>query len=161
MNARRDELIRLAAETLGCVGQTAYGHWIYRDEPTGLWVVSDKGMHRLGQMLTEHVPDAYAVWCGWVSATEVDVGLIVRDRDITSETDLDLAQECAEGEYEIGTSGDAMDRRDFKPERALLACLLLKFYRDDVTDTVRINDEIEFDEEVARLTAETDSEAAP
>jgi hypothetical protein len=149
MSARRDDLIRLAAETLGCVGQTAHGHWIYRDEPTGLWMVTVNSMVRLGKMVEADPVNGHDAWCSRVdsSVMEIDVGLIVRDRNITSDTDLDIEQDLADGEYEAGTSGNSMDRRDFKPERALLACLLLRFYRQDVVDTVRINEEIDRDRE--------------
>jgi hypothetical protein len=124
MNARRDDLIRLAAETLDCVGNTAHGHWIYRDPSTCLWVVSDNSMARLGKLTETHHADAYGIWCRNEPAVEVDVGAFVRDFGLTSASDLDLV--------ELGAA--------YGPFR-----LLLRFYRQDVVDTIRINEEIDRD----------------
>jgi hypothetical protein len=138
MSARRDDLIRLAAETLGCVGQTAHGHWIYRCPKSGLWMVSKDAMHRLGVMLARpghHQPphaSPYDAWCATTNAVEVDVGAIVRDHEITGATDL-VALMVSTSRTEV--------------------YLLIRFYRQDVIDTVRINEEIDRDRE-------TDCEAA-
>jgi hypothetical protein len=142
MNARRDDLIRLAAETLGCVDQTAHGHWIYREAQTGLWVVTDDSMETLGRLTTEHDEVlGHHIWCERTTATEIDVDTYVRDYDVDSSTDLDaLMSECA---GEIRSTW-----KDFGgPKPALVFYLVLKFYRQDVVDTIRINDEIDRDNE--------------
>jgi hypothetical protein len=134
MNARREELIALAAETLGCVGQTAHGHWIYRCAKSGLWMVSNDAMHRLGVMLARpeyHQPphaSPYDAWCATTNAMEIDVDAIVRDHEITAETNLD-------------------ELMAWESTGHLAVHLLLRFYRDDVVDTVRINEEIDRDRE--------------
>jgi hypothetical protein len=133
MSARRDDLIRLAAETLGCVGQTAHGHWIYRDEPTGLWMVPANSMGRLGKMVEADPVNGHDAWCSLVDSNvmEVDVSLTVSDYEITTDTDLDGLMS------ELLTSAT--------PD--IMTYLLLRFYRDDVVDTVRINEEIDRDRE--------------
>jgi hypothetical protein len=125
MNVRRDELIALAAKTLDCEGKTAHGHWIYRDPATGLWVVGDDSMVSLGKALERwDAVTAVHAWCQETNAAEVDVGAFVRDFGLTSETDLDLV--------ELGAA--------YGPFR-----LLLRFFRQDVVDTIRINAEIDRD----------------
>jgi hypothetical protein len=129
MSARRDDLIRLAAETLGCVGQTAHGHWIYRCAKTGLWMVRTDSMIRLGMLVSQSPILAYETWCdGADPATEIDVDAIVRDHDITAETNLD-------------------ELMAWESTGHLTVHLLLRFYREDVIDTVRINEEIDRDRE--------------
>jgi hypothetical protein len=136
MNARRDDLIRLAAETLGCVGQTAFGYWIYRETHTGLWMVSDYAMEMLAGFLGRWDSGmAQHAWNRESTAMEVDVALIVRDQCITSNTDLD------DLESEFVTRDASVSESD------IMAHLLLRFYRDDVVETVRINEEIDRDRE--------------
>jgi hypothetical protein len=135
MNARRDELIRLAAETLDCVGKTAHGHWIYRDPSTGLWVVSDNSMVSLGQALERwDAVTAVHAWCQQTDATEVDVGAFVRDFGLGGGTDLDEFMALCESTASFGPVGRPL-------------YLLLRFFRQDVVDTIRINAEIDRDHE--------------
>jgi hypothetical protein len=145
MSARRDELIQLAAETLGCVGQTAHGHWIYRDEPTGLWMVSDDAMAQLGERLGRWDPvTAWHAWCRETPATEVDVGLLVRDYAIQSGDDMDATMAQALVSHRSWSVHGVHPRTAM---HYLQIHLLLRFYRDDVVDTIRINEEIDRDRE--------------
>jgi hypothetical protein len=139
MNARRDDLIRLAAETLDCVGKTAHGHWIYRDDPTGLWMVDEIEMGWLGECLSKREPAAaYDAWCDTSSAMEVDVALTVADYGITAGTDLDALM------VKVLTSEP--------PD--IMTHLLLRFFRQDVVDTIRINEEIDRDADWCEALAE-------
>jgi hypothetical protein len=131
MNASRDELIQLAAETLDCEGHGAHGHYVYHDKPTGWWMVSDADMAALGRLAYEDPANAYSRWCDATTAMEVDMDLIVRDYEITAETDMDtLAAECL-----------AMEPAD------IMTALVLTVARAWVLETVRINSEIDRDHE--------------
>lgn len=127
----REERIQLAAETLKCEGQRAAGHWIYHDEPTGWWVVEDSEMEKLGELLVKSSSSLHAVRLWWASsdAIEVDLDRIVRDSEITSETDLDALM------HEAGAAGDTVTH------------LVLMFLRTEVNDTIRINAVIDQDRE--------------
>ena len=137
MNARRDELIGLAAKTLDCEGKTAHGHWIYRDPHTGLWVVSDSDMEALGVLvraMPEDADCAVACWCDADTertAIEVDVGAMVRAGGFTADTDLDAAATIFDQ-----LSGPHCDGR------GVVLGLVFRFFRQDVVDTIRINSEI-------------------
>lgn len=144
MNARRDELIALAAETLHCEGQCAHGHYIYHDDPTGWWMVTDNSMAALGKALERwDAVTAHHEWCRETTAMEVDLDLIVLDYEIAADTDMDaLISEC-----------EAMDPPD------IMTVLVLKFARDHVLDTVRINAEIDRDHDESRDGTVDDAEA--
>lgn len=127
----REDLINLAAETLKCEGQRAAGRWIYHDGPTGWWVVEDEDMVTLGRLLSDWVSLSHAMetWCVKSDAVEIDIDRIVRDSKITAATDLDALM------HEAGAAGDTV------------TYLVLRFARQDVVDTIRINAEIDRDNE--------------
>ena len=130
MNARREELIAIAAKTLDCEGKTAFGYWIYRESQTGLWVVTDEDMADLGARLAANEPGGYSRWCSETSAAEVDVDAIVRTHGIGRATDLD------DLELDIVTRDAHVDPAD------IMVHLLLRFFRDDVVETIRLNEEM-------------------
>jgi hypothetical protein len=133
MNIATKLFIELAAETLDCEGHCAHGHYIYRDQPTGWWMVSDADMAALGRLIDTSDTPARAVrlWCDTSKALEVDLDLIVRDYEITTATDIDaLISKC-----------EAMDPPD------IMTALVLRFARSHVLDTIRINAEIDRDRE--------------
>jgi hypothetical protein len=129
----REELIALAAKALDCEGKTAHGHWIYRDPKTGLWVVSDDSIVALGKALERwDAVTAVHAWCQQTDATEVDVGAFVRDFGLGDGTDLDELMALCESTASFGPVGRPL-------------YLLLRFFRQDVVDTIRINSEIDRD----------------
>jgi hypothetical protein len=136
----RDELIQLAAETLDCDGKTAHNHWIYREAQTGVWVVDDHSMETLGRLMTEYDEVlGHHIWCERSTATEVDVDSYVREWDIDGSTDLGALM----AELRGATAVSWMTGLGPKPE--LVLYLLLRFFRQDVVDTIRINAEIDRD----------------
>jgi hypothetical protein len=148
MNASRDELIALAAKALDCEGKTAHGHWIYRDPSTGLWMVTDANMEDLGgrvKYATERggsASEGIESWCHDVPATEVDVDMLTRDYAIGNGDDLETAMEQALVSHRSWSVHGVHPRTAM---HYLQLHLLLRFFRQDVVDTIRINAEIDRD----------------
>jgi hypothetical protein len=119
-------LIELAAEHLGCAGQTAAGKWLYHDPATGWWIVTDDDMETLGRMLGRwDAVTAVHAWCRETTATEADIDGLVREFSITAATNLDRLQESCR------VSG------------ITASFLVLKYARADVLAFVRFNAETE------------------
>lgn len=119
------DMIELAAETLGCKGQTAAGQWLYRETPIVWWLVTDEDMAALGRLAYEDESGARARWHATTSAVEVNILSIVRDSEITSDTDLDALMS------EAGQAGDTV------------TYLVLAHARADVLEVVRLNEEMD------------------
>jgi len=125
----REDLIALAAETLGCTGQTAAGKWLYHDPATGWWIVTDDDMEELGALLNAMPEDAnaaVATWCdpdAGTTATEVDISLMFEFA--TSATDLDVLLRKANADGDVVT------------------WLVLAHARADVREAIRLNEEMQ------------------